>query len=104
MKLLPELLSRGVPKLYSQRAKGLTAEAVVMFTASVGWLNWYVVEFDGEDTLYGLIRSHYTALGHFSLKGLERLRDRHGQPVAVEEGFAEAELKDLMTAWWARCP
>jgi hypothetical protein len=94
MKLLTKELRRKLPPLYSRDGKGGKAVAwVKYFTPSSSW-TWYGVEFDGEDTFFGLVDGQFKELGYFSLSELESVngpmglpieRDLHWKPRTLEE-------------------
>ena len=94
MKLLTQELRRKLPPLDSQDSKGGKAVAwVKYFTPSGSW-TWYGVQFDGEDTFFGLVDGHFKELGYFSLSELESVngpmglpieRDLYWQPKTLEE-------------------
>lgn len=44
-----------------------------------GW-SWLVLEFDGQDTLFGLVRGFETELGYFSLSELESITNSCSDP------------------------
>lgn len=80
-KLLTEELRRQLPPLYSQENKGSQAVAYVkFFTPDSNW-TWWGLEFDGEDTFFGLVEGHVKELGYFSLRELENARGPLGLPV-----------------------
>jgi hypothetical protein len=81
MKLLTEELRRKLPLLYSQDGKGGRAIAhVKYFCPSSSW-SWYGVEYDGEDTFFGLVDGHFKELGYFSLSELEGANGPMGLPI-----------------------
>ena len=94
MKLLTKEIREKLPALYSQEHLGSKAVAVVkFFTPWTGW-TWHGVEFDGEDTFFGLVFGHEKELGYFSLSELEGIRgpcglrverDLYWQPKTLEE-------------------
>jgi len=80
-KLLTEELRRQLPPLYSQEDKGGQAVAYVkFFTPDSNW-SWWGLEFDGEDTFFGLVEGHVKEFGYFSLRELENVRGPLGLPV-----------------------
>ncbi len=60
---------------------------------------WYVLEFDGEDTFFGLVDGLEVELGYFSLSELESLRGLLGEP-AVERDlyFKQCKLSNVRRA------
>jgi len=80
-KLLTEELRRRLPPLYSQEDKGSQAVAYVkFFTPDSNW-TWWGLEFDGEDTFFGLVEGHVKEFGYFNLRELENVRGPLGLPV-----------------------
>ena len=71
--LLPQGLRGKLPKLYSTDGQGDKAIAQVKFFAFNGWV-WYVTEFDGDETFFGLVVGDYPELGYFNLTELEETR------------------------------
>jgi hypothetical protein len=71
--LLPRDLRQKLPPLYSTEAQGDRAIAQVKLCGVNGW-EWYATEFDGQDTLFGLVVGYFTELGYFSLSELESSR------------------------------
>jgi len=94
MKLLTQELRRKLPPLYSQEGKGGKAIALAKYFTPSGQWTWYAVEYDGEDTFFGLVDGHFKELGYFSLSELESVngpmglpieRDMYWQPKTLEE-------------------
>ncbi len=78
MKLLTKEIRRRLPPLYGQEGKGGDAVVYVkFFTPDSGW-TWYVTEFSGEDTFFGLACGFEKELGYFSLSELESVRGPMG--------------------------
>jgi hypothetical protein len=71
--LLPQALRQRLPKLYSTEEQGDKAIAQVKLFGSNGW-DWYITEFDGEDTCFGLVFGYETEYGYFTISELEELR------------------------------
>ena len=94
MKLLTKKILKKLPPLYSQEGKGEKAIAQVKFFSPRGSWTWYGVEYDGEDTFFGLVDGFEKELGYFSLSELESIelpmglkieRDMYFEPVAIKE-------------------
>jgi hypothetical protein len=71
--LLPQELRQRLPKLYSTDEQGDKAIAQVKFFGANRWC-WYATEYDGGDTLFGLVVGDVTELGYFSLTELAEAR------------------------------
>ena len=70
-KLMTRALARRIPSLYATEGQGSEAVAQVRyFTPDSSW-EWYALEFDGQDTFYGLVVGHDVEWGYFSLSELE---------------------------------
>jgi hypothetical protein len=91
MKLLTEELRRRLPALYSTEADRDPVAQAKFFTPWSNW-TWYVTEFDGEDTFFGLVDGLERELGYFSLSELESIlgpaglgieRDLHFKPTPL---------------------
>lgn len=95
IELLPDDLRTRLPKLYSNEALGLDALAQVkFFTPDNNW-TWYGSEFDGEDTLFGLVVGFEIELGYFSLSELEQARGPLGLPIERDKFFEPTSLREL---------
>jgi len=86
--LLPQALRDRIPKLYATEHADDPIAQAKLFTPWASW-TWFVTEFDGEDTCFGLVSGHEVELGYFSLSELAALeghaglrveRDRHFEP------------------------
>jgi len=104
MGLLSEIINKQLPRLDATRDLGLHAPALVKFSRpDINW-SWYAVEFDGQDTFFGLIAGLAAELGRFRLSELETtcgyaplLHDLNFQPRPLVELIAEHKR----TANWA---
>ncbi len=84
-KLMTAELAKKIPSLYANENSS-HAEAIAhvkFFSPYSGW-TWYAMEFDGEDTFYGLVIGHEREFGYFSLSELENLSGMNGQLPLVE--------------------
>lgn len=95
MKLLTEELKRKFEKypLYSQDGKGENAVVVCKFF--LGTWTWYALEFDGQDTFFGLVVGLETEYGYFSLSELSRVRNTLGLGVERDMYFKPCTLAEL---------
>lgn len=95
MKLLTQEIRRKLPPLYSQDGKGGKAIAQVKyFSPSSSW-TWYGVEFDGQDTFFGLVDGHCKELGYFSLSELESIRGPMGMPIERDLYWQTKTLEEI---------
>lgn len=93
--LLTLELRKQLPPLYAQEKLG--GQAVVFakfFTPFSSW-TWYVTEFDGQDTFFGLVDGHCKELGYFSLAELRQLRGPMGLGVERDLHFQPATLSQV---------
>jgi len=95
MKLVTNALAAKIPKLYeteSVRLPDKVAHAKLFHPIS-NW-TWYVVEYDGQDTCWGLVVGHETEFGYFSLRELGETLG-FGLPVERDMYFRATQLQDL---------
>jgi hypothetical protein len=81
MTLLPKEIRRKLPPLYSQDGKGGKAIAWAKYFMPSGQWTWYITEYDGEDTFFGLVDGHFKELGYFRLSELESVNGPMGLPI-----------------------
>ena len=72
----------------------LTAE-VKFFYPDFGW-TWYGIEFDGQDTFFGLVDGDVKELGYFSLAELEETRGKFGCAIERDLYFNPTPVTALM--------
>jgi len=95
MKLLTKELANKIPKLYETEEVPVSNKValVKLFHPVSNW-TWYVMEYDGKDTCWGLVVGHETELGYFSLSELDAIespfdirveRDIFFRPTTVAE-------------------
>jgi len=93
--LLPPWLRGAVPPLGATESQGGDALAWARIYAPwAGW-TWYILEFDGQDTCFGLVAGLETELGYFSLSELERLRGPGGIRAERDIYFTPTPLRQL---------
>jgi hypothetical protein len=93
--LLPKELVQKIPKLYeSEKVRHPEKVAYVKFFHPVSNWTWYVVEYDGQDTCFGLVVGHETELGYFSLRELS-ITLGFGIPIERDRYFSPTRLQDL---------
>ena len=83
MKLLPPDIAQTIPKLYEQEHKGSDATVYVKFFDPCSQWTWYVTEFDGVDTFFGLVKGFEIELGNFSLKELQEYKAPRKEPMMM---------------------
>jgi hypothetical protein len=95
VKLLTEEIRKKLPPLYSQDKLGGKAIAhVKFFTPDSNW-TFYAVEFDGQDTFFGLVEGHFKELGYFSLSELQKARGQLGLPVERDLYWQPKRLEEI---------
>lgn len=94
MKLLTKTQTASLPKLYETEAVPLSEKVVraKLFHPVSQW-TWYVIEYDGQDTCWGLVVGHETEFGYFSLQELSQLSV--GLPVERDMYFRPTQVQDL---------
>ena len=88
MKLITKQMEKefGRYPLYSQDGKG--KDAMVLAKFFLQSFTWYVLEFDGEDTFFGIVINGLDGeYGYFSLKELQRVRGMWGLGVERDKFF-----------------
>lgn len=96
MKLLTKELREKLPARYA--TEKLTEEETIVrckfFTPDSSW-TWYVIEFDGDDTFYGLVIGWEAELGYFSLCELESARGPRKMPIERDLHFKPVSLAEV---------
>jgi len=98
--LLTQEIRDILPPLYnSEKHPEKESVAMVKFFSPYSQWTWYAVEFDGEDTFFGLVDGFEMEYGYFSYSELEAVtvfggvpaveRDCHWSPRPVKEIEAE---------------
>lgn len=95
MELLPEEIKAKLPPLYSTEKEGLNVLARLrFFTPDSNW-SWYVTEFDGEDTFFGLVDGFVKELGYFSFAELQSAKGPMGLPIERDLHFRPRTLNQI---------
>lgn len=94
MKLLTKELRRQLPPLYTTEHDKDPVAVVKFFTPWTNW-TWYAVEFDGDDTFFGLVHGFEKELGCFSLAELESVRGPGGLTIERDLYFEPTRLSEL---------
>ena len=94
MKLLTSEIRKQLPPLYSCEDSPDPLAQVKFFTPWSSW-TWYAVEFDGEDTFFGLVHGHDTELGYFSLSELSSIQGPGGLRIERDHYFSPTPLSQL---------
>lgn len=94
MELIPADLRSQLPPLYSQDGNPDAIAYVKLFTPDANW-TWFVTEFDGQNTCFGLVRAQYEELGYFTLSELQALRGELGLKIERDLYFQPTPLSQL---------
>lgn len=100
MELLAASLQKELPRLGSQPETPLPERTVyVKFVDPSSNWKWYVLEFDGEGTFFGLIVNRQAVLGQFTLRELASLSfvEESGEEIRVrrDPSFRPQTLREL---------
>ena len=94
MKLVTEEVRKTMPPLYSTEHEKDPLARLKFFTPWTNW-TWYATEFDGEDTLFGLVDGFERELGYFSLSELESVTGPGGLRIERDLYFTPTPLSKL---------
>jgi hypothetical protein len=93
--LLTKSIAARIPRLYeSEYVPNSEKVAQVKFFHPVSNWTWYVIEYDGVDTCFGLVVGHETEFGYFSIKELSETLG-FGLPIERNRQFRPTQLQDL---------
>ena len=96
MGLLTKDLISKIPKLYQTEGIPLREKlAVVKFFHPASNWTWYVVEYDGEDTCWGLVEGHEVEFGYFSLSEISQPLGPYKLAAERDKWFQPTEVRDL---------
>lgn len=95
MKLLTTELRKQLPTLGATANQADPTVVCKFFTPDSSW-TWYAIEFDGDDTFYGLVDGFEQEFGSFSLAELETLRGPMGLPVERDLYFKPATASKFL--------
>lgn len=96
MKLMTREIAVKVPELYTTEDVPLSEKVahVKLFHPAVSW-TWYVMEYDGQDTCFGLVVGQETEFGYFSLRELSEV-EVYGLHVERDAYFRPTQVQDLV--------
>jgi hypothetical protein len=94
MQLLTKEIRERLPTLGATEHMSDPEAQVKFFTPWTSW-TWYGVEFDGEDTFFGLVYGLDEELGYFSLSELESARGPYGLRIERDIGFKPTRLSEV---------
>jgi hypothetical protein len=90
-----------IPPLYAAENQENPLALIKLFTPDSSW-TWYVLEYDGQDTLFTLFVGQETALGYTSLGELRSVRGPLKLPIERDLWFAPTpvtELEEYIEKW-----
>lgn len=96
MKLLTTELRQQLPALGATANQDDPLVICKFFTPDSSW-TWYAIEFDGDDTFYGLVDGFEQEFGSFSLAELESVHGPMGLPVERDLYFKPAPVSKFHT-------
>jgi hypothetical protein len=94
VQLLTNELRRKLPPLYAAEHEADPLVVCKFFTPDSNW-TWYAIEFDGEDTFFGLVHGLEKELGYFSLSELGSTRGPLGLPIERDLYFEPCKLSKV---------
>lgn len=94
MELLPKELRSRLPPLYSTESQSDPLIQLKFFTPDSNW-TWYVIEFDGDDLLFGFVIGFEAELGYFRLSELQGVRGPLGLPIERDLFFSPIPLSHI---------
>lgn len=93
-KLLPHSVRKSLPSLGATANDSDPVAIVKFFTPDSSW-TWYAIEFDGDDTFFGLVDGIEREFGTFSLSELLQVRGRLGLPLERDRFFRPTRVSLL---------
>ena len=70
-------------------------DKVIHLKFFIGNCTWYISEYDGQDTFFGLVIGHEKELGYFSLSELKQVKGPLGLHVERDLYFKPKTLKEI---------
>lgn len=92
--LLPGELRERIPALYATEDAADPIVHAKLFTPWTTW-TWFVTEFDGQETCFGLVCGHEVELGYFNLAELEAIEGPHGLRIERDLHFRPQPLSKV---------
>lgn len=95
-KLLTQANRKALPALYATEDIPVKEKKIIVkFFTPWNYWTWFGVEFDGEDTFYGLVDGHEKEWGYFSLSELESIRGPGGLKIERDMYFGTPTIADI---------
>lgn len=92
--LLPNAVRDTLPPLGGTEGDPDPLCRVKFFYPDFSW-TWYAIEFDGEDTFFGLVDGFEKELGYFRLSELRENRGKFGLEIERDLFFTPKRLSEL---------
>ena len=94
--LMTKELEKIIPEMYSDENTKLEDKIVYakFFTPDSNW-TWFILEWDGEDTLFAMVHGHEKELGYVSVTELEEIRGPLGLKVERDIHFTPIRYGDI---------
>ena len=88
-----------LPKLYATEDTALDNKKVIvkLFHLASNW-SWYVIEYDGNDTCWGLVDGFELEYGYFSLKELSQAVGPFGFRVERDKWFTPTTVGNVLAS------
>jgi hypothetical protein len=83
-----------IPKLYEVEHQKDPIAHIKLFTPDTQW-TWWILEWDGEDTFFGLVNGQEQELGYFSFSELKSVRGHLGLSVEIDLYFSPQPLSKV---------
>lgn len=86
-----------IPQLYATEHIAMEDKIACrkLYSPVINW-TWYVIEFDGIDQCFGLVKGFETEFGYFSLTELSGIRTVDGYHVMADEDFTPCRIAELL--------
>lgn len=101
MKLLTQELRTKIPALRSTERQRDPVVIAKFFAPWSSW-TWYVLEYDGEDTFFGLVHGFEKELGSFSLSELQSVSGPYGLKIERDLFWQPTHLSQVDPETWAK--
>ena len=93
-----------VPSLYQTEKQDDPLAVAKIFTPDSSW-TWYVLEYDGQDTAFGLVVGHEVELGYFSISEIRDVKGPLGLRIERDLWFRPTpvtQLPEYQAKWGER--
>lgn len=94
MMLLTQEIIGKLPTLYASENTEDPMVWCKFFTPDSSW-TWYLIEYDGKDTFYGLVDGFEQELGYFSLSEISAIKGHLGLSIERDRYFTPCRLSQL---------